>query len=71
MRLASKEFYKSPNGDRWLLGRDPETGSVFVRHEANAASGGYVSDMDIGDFLSRMPRHPEHDALLRLIGGVC
>jgi hypothetical protein len=63
-----KEFYRSPNGDRWSLRRDAESGGVFVRHEANAASGGFVSDIEIGNFLSRSPRHPEHDALLRLIG---
>jgi len=63
-----KEFYSSPNGDRWLLCRDVHDSSLFVRHEANAASGGYTSDIDIGNFLTRSPRHPEHDALLRLIG---
>jgi hypothetical protein len=68
MRVATKEIYRSPNGDCWLLGRDPESGSLFVRHEANAASGGYSSDMELGEFLARSPRHPEHDALLRLIG---
>jgi len=65
-----KEFYRSPNGDRWLLARDMQTGSLFVRHEANPASGGYTSDLDIGSFLSQSPRHPQHDALLRLIGTV-
>jgi hypothetical protein len=63
-----KEFYRSPNGDRWLLCRDVHDGSLFVRHEANAASGGHTTDVNIGNFLSRLPRHPEHDALLRLIG---
>ena len=32
-------LYSSPNGDRWLLGRDPATGDVFIRHEANVPSG--------------------------------
>jgi hypothetical protein len=62
-----KEFYRSPNGDRWLLYRDIHGGSLFVRHEANAASGGHTTDLDIGNFLAHLPRHPEHDALLRLI----
>jgi hypothetical protein len=66
MPIETRELYSSPNGDRWLLGCDP-TGRVFVRHEANAASGGQVTDLDIGAFLSRGPRHPEHQALLRLI----
>lgn len=67
MSVETRELYSSANGDRWFLGRD-SSGRVFVRHEANAASGGQVSDIDIGAFLSREPRHPEHQALLRLIG---
>ena len=63
-----KEFYRSSNGDRWLLGRDVQSGSLFVRHEANAASGGHTTDVGIGYFLTCSPQHPEHDALLRLIG---
>jgi hypothetical protein len=61
-------FYRSPNGDQWLLGRDPATGLAFVRHQANAPSGGQVTDMEVGAFLSG-PHHPEQEALLRLIGG--
>jgi len=41
---------------------------VFVRHEANIPSGGKRTDIDIGEFLSRGQRNPEHQALLRLIG---
>ena len=70
MPVETRELYGSPNGDRWLLGRDPVAGRVFVRHEANAASGGQVTDIDIGDFLSRGARNPEHQALLRLIGAL-
>jgi hypothetical protein len=53
---------------RWFLARDPETGRLFVRHEANIPSGGQVTDLDIGAFLSGGQRNPEHQALLRLIG---
>ena len=60
-------LYKSPNGDSWFLARDPATGLAFVRHQANAPSGGQVTDIEIGAFLSG-PRNPEHEALLRLIG---
>jgi hypothetical protein len=62
-----KELYRSPNGDTWFLARDPTTGLAFVRHVANASSGGHVTEIEIGAFL-REPRHPEHEALLRLIG---
>lgn len=65
---GTRELYRSPNGDRWLLIRDPANGRVFVRHEANAPSGGHSSDLDVEDFLSWGPRNPEHEALLRLIG---
>jgi hypothetical protein len=68
MAVETRELYSSPNGDRWFLGRDPATGRVFVRHEANAPSGGQSTDIDIGAFLNRGPRNPEHQALLRLIG---
>ena len=60
-------LYSSPNGDRWLLCRNTDTERVFVRHQANALSGGQVSDLDIGTFLSRGLLNPEHRALLRLL----
>ena len=66
-RGDARQLYRSPNGDTWFLARDPETGSAFVRHQANAPSGGQVTDIEIGAFLSG-PRNPEHEALLRLIG---
>jgi hypothetical protein len=63
-----KQVYRSPNGDQWFLGSDPVTGLAFVRHQANASSGGQSTDIEIGAFLNE-PHHPEHEALLRLIGG--
>lgn len=68
MPVEKRELYSSPNGDRWFIARDPATAHVFVRHEANLPSGGHSTDIDIGAFLSRGPRNPEHQALLRLIG---
>ena len=67
MAVERRELYSSPNGDRWFLSRDPGTGTVFVRHEANVPSGGHVTDIEIGAFLSG-GRNPEHQALLRLVG---
>ena len=43
-RPEPRQLYRSPNGDSWFLARDPETGSAFVRHQANAPSGGQVTD---------------------------
>jgi hypothetical protein len=68
MPVEKRELYSSPNGDRWFLSRDPTTGRVFIRHEANVPSSGRSTDIDIGAFLSKGPRNPEHLALLRLIG---
>ncbi len=66
-RAETRQLYRSPNGDSWFLARDPATGSAFVRHQANAPSGGQVTDIEVGAFLSG-PRNPEQEALLRLIG---
>ena len=49
--VRTREIYRSPNGDRWLLARDPDFGRVFVRHEPNLPSGGQVADIEIGAFL--------------------
>jgi hypothetical protein len=64
----TRQLYRSPNGDSWSLARDPATGTAFVRHQANAPSGGQVTDIELAAFLSG-PRNPEHEALLRVIGG--
>ena len=68
MPAQKRTLYSSPNGDSWFLARDPATGAVFVRHEANVPSGGHVTEMDIATFLSSGQRNPEHQALLQLIG---
>ena len=62
-----EQLYRSPNGDTWFLARDPATGLGTVRHEANASSGGQVTDLEISAFLSG-PAHLEQEALLRVIG---
>jgi hypothetical protein len=70
MVIETRELYSSPNGDRWLLAREPATGDVFIRHEPNGPSGGQPSHLEIGAFLNRGPRNPEHRALLQLIGAL-
>jgi hypothetical protein len=67
MTTRRRELYRSSNGDRWLLARDI-AGEVFVRHEANPASGGQSTHIEIGTFLSQGGHGPEHQELLRLIG---
>ena len=66
--VRTREIYRSPNGDRWSLDRDPDSGRVFVRHKPNLPSGGQVADMEIGAFLIAAGNGPEKRELLRLIG---
>ncbi|WIM10036.1 hypothetical protein [Enhydrobacter sp.] len=70
MSIQTRELYRSANGDRWCLAHDPAVACVFVRHEPNLASGGKISDIDIGAFLSRSGQGPEKQELLRLIGSL-
>ena len=67
MPFVSKKLYDSSNGDGWSLITDTESGRMFVRHEANLASGGRVSEIGIEEFLSRSPLGPEHAALRDLL----
>lgn len=61
-------LYLSSNGDRWVLLCDPADGRSFVRHEANPASGGHITDIALPAFLAADRGCPEHQALWRLIG---
>ena len=67
MDVRTRELYQSANGDRWYLACDSATG-VFIRHEPNRASGGKISNIEIGTFLSQPAQGPEKQELLRLIG---
>ena len=69
MPIATRDLYRSANGDSWQLVRD-DTGRVFVRHEANLPSGGTVADLEIAEFLSGSGLGPEKQELLRLIGSL-
>jgi hypothetical protein len=68
MAIETRRLYRSPNGDIWHLARGTASGRVFIRHEANAPSGGQVTDIEIGDFLTSGGHGPQHAELLRLIG---
>jgi hypothetical protein len=69
MPAKNSELYSSPNGDRWLLVRQALSNRVMVRHEPNLPSGGKVSVIEVGEFLSR-GHGPEQQALLKLIGSL-
>ena len=47
--MRARKLYESSNGDRWFLICDSR-GDIFVRHEANASSGGHVSNIEIRSF---------------------
>jgi hypothetical protein len=68
MALENTELYSSPNGDRWLLAHEPESGRIFIKHIPNVPSGGKATDIEIGAFLSERSHAPQHTELLRLIG---
>ena len=59
MALSTEDFYRSSNGDRWQLIRDPASGRSFVRHEPNLSSGGRITDTDVEEFLNRTGSSPE------------
>jgi len=62
-----RELYRSPNGDSWYLGREPENGRAFVIHQPGGPSGGRLSHIELSAFLTAGANGPEHQALLRLI----
>jgi len=66
MNIATRELYRSPNGDRWCLAREPGQGRPFVLHEPNLPSGGRSARIELAAFLARGDG-PEQQALLRLI----
>jgi hypothetical protein len=68
MAVRTRSIYSSSNGDCWLLACDPDSGRLFVRHEANVPSGGQVTDIELGAFLTASGQGPEKQELLRLIG---
>jgi hypothetical protein len=53
-----REFAASSNGDRWFLGRHDENGLAYVVHKASAPSGGAVTQIEIGAFLTSRPPSP-------------
>ena len=60
-------IYESSNGDTWSLTLDPSTSVRSVTHRPNATSGGKLSKMEIGHFLTKEANGPEHQALRSLL----
>jgi hypothetical protein len=72
MQTEYREIYSSSNGDRWLLARRPDSGKVFIRHEANSASGGFGTQVELDVFLTQNKSSPqaEHRHCHRKMNGV-
>nr|WP_235913701.1 zf-TFIIB domain-containing protein [Pseudoroseomonas coralli] len=68
--LSPVDIYRSQNGDSWQLIRDPIAGRISVRHQANPASGGHVTDVEVEEFLSRDGSGPEYDAARALLASL-
>jgi transglutaminase-like putative cysteine protease len=64
---STETIYTSPNGDCWELIHDTVTSRAFVRHKANASSGGHQTDLSVDEFMRRDGSGPEHAALRHLI----
>jgi hypothetical protein len=67
MAITTEDFYRSSNGDRWQLIRDPASGRAFVRHEPNLSSGGRTTETDVEEFLNRTGTSPQNLALRALL----
>jgi hypothetical protein len=67
MSTQRRKLYGSSNADKWYLCRD-RAGQLVISHEPNSASGGRSSQVDVGTFLTKGNKGPEHQALLQLIG---
>lgn len=65
--LYSDLIYQSPNGDAWRLLREAPNPLILVRHTANAASGGKITDLPVEEFLAIDGAGPEHQALRVLL----
>ena len=65
--VCGKLFYESSNGDTWSLTLDPSTSVRSVIHRPTAPSGGKLSEVEIGNFLTKEANGPEHQALRSLL----
>ena len=66
MQGEEEIFYRSSNGDRWSLIREPDRNRLKVRHQPNRASGGQSTIVEASEFLSE-GHGPQHEALLQLL----
>jgi hypothetical protein len=63
-----RKIHQSENGDSWWLCQDGNV--IFILHEANISAGGNVTKTELANFLVNNRGAPEHQALLKMIGGL-
>jgi hypothetical protein len=68
MSTQQRKIYQSEKGDSWWLCQDGK--GIFILHEANIPAGGNVTKTELADFLVKNRGAPEHQALLKMIGGL-
>lgn len=59
-----QEFASSSNGDKWFVGKDAATSTLFVLHRGNASAGGHETRSSVDAFLNQRPFGPEREALV-------
>lgn len=67
MTLHTDLIYRSQNGDAWHLLREAPSALILVRHTANAASDGKITDLPVEEFLALGGAGPEHQAVRMLL----
>jgi hypothetical protein len=65
MQVSERVFYASENGDQWLL--SDSSGTLAVRHQPNAASGGTSRTFELSAFLANEQHSAQNQALRKLI----
>ncbi|MCA1453099.1 hypothetical protein I6F35_07670 [Bradyrhizobium sp. BRP22] len=63
-----RKIHQSENGDSWWLCQDCK--GVFILHETNIFAGGDVTKIGLAEFLANDSGAPEHQAFLKMIGGL-
>ena len=65
MSTSERVFYSSENGDEWLL--STHNGTLSVRHQSNASSGGSTRTFELSAFLANEQHSAQNQALRKLI----
>jgi hypothetical protein len=70
MVIERTQLYGSPGDDSWYLAREPESGMVFIQHQASSRSGGKITDFEVSEFLNDVPPGPQQQEFIRLLNSL-